>query len=92
MAHRERNAYRVHRIIELRMYYLRGVDSGLPISVEQDVAAERAMPLDEVVPAVPHEVGLPVSQEGKDHGPLVQRAIRSRDIAQGTSLRTGRGI
>lgn len=67
--------------------YLRGVNEGPLISVEQHVTPEPASPLDEVVPAVPHEVGSPVAQEGENHGPLVQRAVRSRDIAQGASLR-----
>lgn len=49
------------------------------------------MPLDEVVPAVPDEVRLPVAQKGENHGSLVQRAIRLRDIAQRVSFQVSRG-
>jgi len=44
------------------------------------------MPLGEVVPAIPYEIGLLVPQESKNHGSLVQRSIRLRDIAQGVSF------
>lgn len=66
--------------------YLRGVNEGPLVSIEQNRVPQVAVPLDKVVPAVPYEVGPLVPQKSENHGPLVDRSVRSRDIAQGASF------
>lgn len=60
------------------------------VFIEQNVGSESAIPLDEIVPAIPDEIGLSATQQSEKYGLFVQRAVRVRDVAQRASLHAAR--